>query len=97
MKLSIEEINSYDRVVVAFSGGKDSLACLLHLIELGVARERIELWHHDIDGREGSNLMDWPCTRDYCRKVASALGVSLYFSWKANARESRVSTFSIGA
>lgn len=59
------EVNpsSYDVVIVAFSGGKDSLACLLHLLELGVPRSKIELWHHDVDGREGSTLMDWPCSR----------------------------------
>jgi 3'-phosphoadenosine 5'-phosphosulfate sulfotransferase (PAPS reductase)/FAD synthetase len=76
------DLASYDVVIVAFSGGKDSLACLLHLFDAGVPREKIELWHHDVDGREGSTLMDWPCTRDYCRKVAEALGVRLYFSWK---------------
>lgn len=73
---------SYDHVIVAFSGGKDSVACLLHLLDLGVPREKIELWHHDVDGREGSDLMDWPVTRDYCRKVAAAFGLAIYFSWK---------------
>jgi len=76
------DLASYDTIIVAFSGGKDSLACLLHLIECGVPREKVELWHHDVDGREGSKLMDWPCTRDYCRKVAAAFGVTIYFSWK---------------
>lgn len=73
---------TYDHVIVAFSGGKDSVACLLHLLDLGVPREKIELWHHDVDGREGSELMDWPVTRDYCRKVAAAFGLPIYFSWK---------------
>ena len=54
--------DTYDHVIVAFSGGKDSVACLLHLLDLGVPREKIELWHHDVDGREGSDLMDWPVT-----------------------------------
>lgn len=76
------DLASYDVIIVAFSGGKDSLACLLHLLDLGVPREKIELWHHDVDGREGSTLMDWACTRDYCRKVAAAFGVRLFFSWK---------------
>lgn len=78
---------SYDHVIVAFSGGKDSLACALHLIEMGVPPHKIELWHHDVDGREGSRMMDWPCTRDYCRKVAAALGLKLYFSWKVGGFE----------
>jgi len=72
----------YDKFVVAFSGGKDSLACVLHLLERGVPTEKIELWHHEIDGREGSTLMDWPSTPAYCRKVAGALGIAYYSSWK---------------
>ncbi len=76
------DLSSYDHIIVAFSGGKDSLACVLELLDRGVSKDKIELWHHDVDGREGSKLMDWACTRDYCRKVASALGVKLFFSWK---------------
>ena len=29
------DVNSYDHYIVAFSGGKDSLACLLWLLEQG--------------------------------------------------------------
>jgi 3'-phosphoadenosine 5'-phosphosulfate sulfotransferase (PAPS reductase)/FAD synthetase len=76
------DLGSYDRIIVAFSGGKDSLACLLHLLDQDVPHTKLELWHHDVDGREGSDLMDWPVTRDYCAKVASALGVPIYYSWK---------------
>lgn len=75
-------LDSYDKVIIAFSGGKDSLACLLHVLDQGVSKERIELWHHDVDGQEGSTLMDWPVTRDYCRKVAEYFELPLYFSWK---------------
>lgn len=80
--LTRSDLESYDRIVVAFSGGKDSVACFLHLRDLGVPVSKIELWHHDVDGREGSTLMDWPCTADYCRKFAAAVGVPIYFSWK---------------
>lgn len=78
----IPDLDSYQFVIVAFSGGKDSLACVLKLLDLGVDKSKIELWHHDIDGREGSKLMDWPATRDYCRKVAAALEIPIYYSWK---------------
>jgi 3'-phosphoadenosine 5'-phosphosulfate sulfotransferase (PAPS reductase)/FAD synthetase len=78
---------AYDTWIVAFSGGKDSLALVLLLLLLGVPRERIELWHHDVDGREGSTLMDWPCTRDYCAGVAAAFGLAIYFSWKVGGFE----------
>lgn len=81
------DLASYSTIIVAFSGGKDSLACVLHLLELGVAKDKIELWHHDVDGREGSELMDWPCTRDYCARVAEALGLRIYFSWKVGGFE----------
>lgn len=74
--------NDYDKVIVAFSGGKDSTALFLHLLELGVSLDKVELWHHEIDGREGSNLMDWNCTPDYCRKFAAEFKVPIYFSWK---------------
>jgi 3'-phosphoadenosine 5'-phosphosulfate sulfotransferase (PAPS reductase)/FAD synthetase len=73
---------TYDRVVVAFSGGKDSIACVLALLEAGVEPQRMELWHHLVDGREGSTLMDWPCTEAYVRAFGRALGLRVYFSWR---------------
>ena len=76
------DLQNYDYYVVAFSGGKDSIACVLYLIEMGIDKLKIELWHHDVDGREGSTLMDWACTRDYCKKFAQALDIKIYFSWK---------------
>lgn len=82
----IPDLGSYGQIIVMFSGGKDSLASLLHVRDL-LGQQRltnkvaIELWHHLVDGREGSNLMDWPCTEPYCKAVANALGYPLYFSW----------------
>lgn len=75
-------LDDYDYIIVAFSGGKDSTACVLHLLEEGADPAKIELWHHLIDGREGSDLMDWPVTEDYCRKFAKAMNMPIYFSWK---------------
>ena len=72
----------YDHVVVAFSGGKDSTAAFLHLLDRNVPKDRIELWHHDIDGRDGSHLMDWPSTPAYCGAFARAFDAPLYFSWR---------------
>lgn len=74
--------SSYDHIIVAFSGGKDSTACILYLLEQGVPKEKITLWHHDIDGHGGSTLMDWPVTPDYCRCIAEALGLEIRFSWR---------------
>ncbi len=56
------QIDSYDKFLVMFSGGKDSTALVLHLLDLGVPREKIELWHHDIDGK-GRTFMDWEANR----------------------------------
>ena len=74
---------SYDRYVVFFSGGKDSLACVLHLLEIGVPAGNIVLHHHLVDGAEGSKLMDWPVTEAYCKAVADHLGMSFETSWRA--------------
>lgn len=81
------ELSSYDYYIVAYSGGKDSTACYLHLIDQGIPPSRIEVWHQDIDGREGSKLMDWPCTRDYCRAFAEAFGSPIYYQWKVGGFE----------
>lgn len=72
---------NYDKVLVMFSGGKDSTALVLHLLECGVSKDKIELWHHDIDGR-GGVFMDWESTPAYCRAFADAFGIPIYFSWK---------------
>lgn len=80
-------LSEYARIVVFFSGGKDSVACVLHLLELGVERSRIELHHHDVDGREGSSLMDWPVTRSYVEAAGAALGLPVFFSWKVGGFE----------
>ena len=74
------DLSFYDRVILCMSGGKDSIAALLHLIELGFDTNKIELWHHDVDGREGSTLMDWAFMADYNRKLAAAFGIPIYFS-----------------
>lgn len=82
------DLLSYDHYIVAQSGGKDSMAGLLYLIEQGVPIEKIEMWHHCVDGKDNPNpLMDWPVTEDYCRKVAQAFGIPLYFSWKQDGFE----------
>jgi len=86
-------IHSYDKILVAFSGGKDSQACVLHMLELGIPKDKIELHHHLVDGRgswidsrgelhEHRYLMDWPITESYCQAFADALGINIYFSWK---------------
>lgn len=84
------ELQAYDKYIVAFSGGKDSIACLLHLLTLGVDPSKIELWHHCVDGYtypvpgidEERPLMDWVCTVGYVKAVGKALGIPVYLSWR---------------
>ncbi|QAY80183.1 phosphoadenosine phosphosulfate reductase family protein [Sphingosinicella sp. BN140058] len=73
------DLASYDDVIVAFSGGKDSVACVLHLLDQGV---RPELWHHDIDGHDEGTFFDWPVTAAYCDAFAAAFGLMIYHSWR---------------
>lgn len=76
------DLASYDKVLVGFSGGKDSVAAVLALLDAGVPKDKIELHHHDIDGEPGANLMDWPITRAYCKAFADAMGLPIYYSWR---------------
>ena len=69
------------RVIIAFSGGKDSIAMVLKALDMGIPKERIELWHHDIDG-EGEDLFDWKCTKSYCNAFANAFGIPILYSYR---------------
>jgi 3'-phosphoadenosine 5'-phosphosulfate sulfotransferase (PAPS reductase)/FAD synthetase len=80
------DLASYDQILVAFSGGADSLACVLMLREAGIPAERIHLHHHLVDGRE-SDMMDWPCTEGYCNAVARELGMDISYSWRVGGME----------
>ena len=75
------DLLSYDKYIVSFSGGKDSTACLLYLLDNDVPKEKIELWHQEIDGR-GPSLFDWEVTPYYCRKLGQAFGIPVLFQWK---------------
>lgn len=77
-------LEEYHLFIVCFSGGKDSAAAYLRLLELGVPKERIELWHHDVDGGNLMRRMDWPVTQAYTRAFAEAEGVELRTSWRVN-------------
>ncbi|HAP01576.1 MAG TPA: hypothetical protein DCQ93_06600 [Bacteroidetes bacterium] len=69
------------KLIIAFSGGKDSVAMVLYaLFVLKVPKEQIELWHHEVDGM-GEHLFDWKCTPSYCRAFAKAFGVTNLFSY----------------
>lgn len=77
-------LEEYDLVVILFSGGKDSMACYYKLMELGVPKEKIELWHHDIDGGHPLRRMDWRCTANYVKAFSEAEDVPLRVSYRVN-------------
>jgi len=97
-EVSAYDLSDYDVIIVAFSGGKDSLACLLHLLDLGVSRDRIELWHHCVDGwtseehpdSERRDFADWPITPAYCKQIAEHFRIPLYFSWVSGGFEAEM-------
>jgi 3'-phosphoadenosine 5'-phosphosulfate sulfotransferase (PAPS reductase)/FAD synthetase len=78
--LATPDLASYDYYLIAFSGGKDSEACVLNLLERGVDRSKIEIMHHDVDG--GQSFFDWPVTTAYCRAFAKAFQLPIYMSWR---------------
>lgn len=77
-------LEEYDLIIVLFSGGKDSTAAYFHLIEMGVPKSKIELWHHDLDGGHPSRLMDWPVTQAYVRAFSESEEVRLRISQRVN-------------
>ncbi|PWK10182.1 phosphoadenosine phosphosulfate reductase family protein [Tumebacillus permanentifrigoris] len=74
-------LSEYDVIIVQISGGKDSVACVLHLLERGISPEKIRLWHQEVDGRD-RQFMDWPCTRRYLELFAQKFGLKLEFQWR---------------
>lgn len=74
------DLSIYDLFIVCLSGGKDSIAALLRLIDLGVDKNKIELWHHKID-EEDDPFMDWIFMESYVKKLAHHFDIPLYYSW----------------
>ncbi|EGG79136.1 hypothetical protein SXCC_00223 [Gluconacetobacter sp. SXCC-1] len=75
------DLTSYDSIIVAVSGGKDGLVCLLALLEAAAPKDCLELWHHEVDG-QGASFMDWPSTAPYVSALAQDFGLPLYRSWR---------------
>ena len=80
------ELQRVEKFFVAFSGGKDSVACVLHLLDIGIPKDRIELWHYMMDPSD-KPFMDWPITEDYCRKFAEAFDLPLLFAGRVGGFE----------
>lgn len=86
MKPCMLELDQYDKILVQFSGGKDSLMMLLRLLSLGVDKKKIQLWHQCIDGKGDGfteHFMDWPSTEGYVKSIADYFQIPLIWSWRA--------------
>lgn len=79
-------LGEYDEILVMFSGGRDSVALVLDLIDRGVPLEKIRLWHQCVDGDPNVEnpyfKMDWPCTHRYCELFAQRFGLKIEFQWR---------------
>lgn len=79
------DLSIYDHFIVCMSGGKDSIAAGLRLLEAGIDTSKIEFWHHLIDPLEQSKtntgLMDWTFMHSYVDQLGAALGIKVYYSW----------------
>lgn len=82
--VSLLPLDEYDHIIISESGGKDSMVCLFYLLDQGIPKEKIELWHQSLDG--GGNdlidLMDWPVTESYINAVGEHFGIKTSFQWR---------------
>ena len=76
----VKEPENNVKIIIAFSGGKDSVAVVLSALEMGFDKNNIELWHHEVDGKD-AGLFDWKCTKSYCQAFADAFGLPILFSY----------------
>lgn len=88
--LSRIDLASYDIILTALSGGKDSIASFLALIEAGADPAAMAVIHHHVDGLEGSTLMDWPSTPGYCEAFARHFNVPIIHSWRQGGFEAEM-------
>lgn len=81
--ISLLPLDKYDIISVSLSGGKDSVACLLYLLELGVDKSKIEIAHQRIDGSPSDEeFMDWPVTESYCEALADLFNLPIFYQWR---------------
>ncbi|ARR10660.1 phosphoadenosine phosphosulfate reductase family protein [Paenibacillus bovis] len=79
-------LDQYDKVLIAESAGKDSMACLFHMLDLGIPKEKIELWHQSIDGggEQHTEFLDWPVTESYIEAVGQLYGIKTTYQWRSH-------------
>lgn len=75
-----EKLKECDRILLAISGGKDSVCCLELMVRMGF-KNKIELHHHDVDGGE-ETFFDWAITQSYVQAIAKHYEVPLFISYR---------------
>lgn len=82
--INLLPLEDYDHIIISESGGKDSMACLFYLLDLGVPKEKLELWHQSVDGggNDHVDLMDWPVTESYVEAVGEHFGIPTSYQWR---------------
>jgi predicted phosphoadenosine phosphosulfate sulfurtransferase len=48
MELTKEQLNEYDTIIIAFSGGKDSTASFLNILDSGIDKNKIASLYYNI-------------------------------------------------
>lgn len=78
------DLDIFDKIIVSYSGGKDSTACVLYLLDQGANPAKMELWHQCIDGKGDTHkeFFDWPSTEGYTREFAKMFGIKLGWQWR---------------
>ncbi|MEJ6089536.1 phosphoadenosine phosphosulfate reductase family protein [Aliivibrio salmonicida] len=74
------DLDVYDEIIFYSSGGKDSLCCLIELINQGADLNKIHMVHHLVDG-DGENFFDWPYVSEYNRALAYSFGIRLSYAY----------------
>lgn len=84
-RAELSDLLTYDKIIISSSGGKDSTACILYLLDLEIPRDRIIIWHQSIDGYPGEiPFADWPVTEPYVKAFGKAMGIQTEFQWRKN-------------
>jgi hypothetical protein len=76
----LDDLNEYDHIILAMSGGKDCMKCLFNLDNMGVDMGKVELWHQSVDG--GETFLDWPTIESYIEAVGDYFGISVHYQWR---------------
>lgn len=77
------DLASYSHILVQSSGGKDSLAALCALLDRGVDRRRLVLYHQCIDGEpDAEPFFDWPCTPRYVALIGEHFEIPVHWAWR---------------